>query len=160
MKRSQKLFTTIVVLALLSVLVTPVMANPIIVTGERIDLLADYPIVEYPANTEFWILHLTRLEAPGDTPIAAGHMGFNLQIDGVYVELYRDVTGPSSAKDGRPNTVASGSVFIFPEGLPAGEHTFTGRWYAACITEGGPCEHPMDPVEIGTVELTITFYEP
>ena len=160
MKRSKKVFSiTIVLLVMLFVLATPALADPRQLVGERINVNLGDP-TEYPADTPFFVIHGSGTDAPGATPIAAGHMGFALEVDGEYVEADWDYRSGNSAREGGPNIVWSGSAFNFPDGLPAGEHTFIGHWYVRCLHTESPCENPMDPVDFEVHPLTVNFYEP
>ena len=157
MKTSKKLLiATIMVLSLLLILAAPVLADPHGVVGDRINILAGTPL-EYPAGERFHIYHASGTDT---SLVAAGHMGFALQVDGNYVEPDFDYHFSTSARDGNPTTVFSGSTFNFPEGLPAGSHTFSGHWYTSCKNAGGTCDKTMDPVDFEFHELTVNFYDP
>ena len=54
----------------------------------------------------------------------------------------------------------SNATFNFPDGIPAGNHTFIGHWYVHLRGTGSVCENPMDPVEYWTVKLNVNFQEP
>ena len=163
MKRSKKLLiAAIVALAVLLILAIPALADQRYLVCDwaeecQINILHGTP-TEYPAGEPFYIIHGGGGAVPDGAPIAAGHMGFALEVDGVYVESDWDYRGASSASDGRPNMIWSGSAFNFPEGM-TGPHIFTGHWYTACQSTDGPCENPMDPVDFITLDLTVEFVE-
>lgn len=87
--------------------------------GDRIYLLD--PPTEYPADTAFHIWH---------------GFGFELGIDRGYgrYEFRLDVDGEARAADFieasslAPTVVSRVWVFNFPDGLSAGQHTFTAHW--------------------------------
>jgi hypothetical protein len=161
MKTSGKLIIiTVITLAIVLILATPAMADPrtLVCDGApecQINVLQGTPLA-YPAGEPFFIIHST--QNPTDwPPIATGLMGFALEVDGVYVEpSWNFKQGIGAWVDPPPNLIVSGSAFNFPQGLSAGEHTFTGHWYTACLPQFG-CETPVDKVEFGTAELTVTF---
>lgn len=138
------------VVALVLVLATTALADPRTLVGERINVLEGTPTV-FLAGEPFFIIHAAVMEPPNDTPVASGHMGFALEVDGEYIEADWDFRGGCG-----PECVVSGSAFNFPQGM-AGTHTFTGHWYQVCLISGGPCENPMAPVDFTTAELTVIF---
>ena len=163
MKTSKKVFVTaVVVLAILLILTTPAMADRYFVCDGaqecRINIAARTPHV-YPAGEPFFIFHASGDDPPTNVPIAAGHMGFALEVDGVFAVPDWGVRS-SWWSDSGEHYVFSNAAFNFPDGLPAGKHTFIGHWYAPCAATGSVCENPMDPVEYWTVKLNVNFQEP
>jgi hypothetical protein len=150
---------TVMALAILLILATPAMADPrtLVCDGApecQINVLQGPET--YPAGEPFFIIHNVQITTDW-APIAAGFMGFALEVDGVYVEpSWNFKGGAGAAFDPPPNLIFSGSAFNFPQGLPTGEHTFTGHWYAACLPQFD-CETPAKQVEFHTAELTVTF---
>ena len=114
---------------------------------------------EYPAGEPFFIMHGNGNTPSIDLPVAAGHMGFALQVDGVYVEPDWVSRSASSAREGEGNAVFSIMAFNFPQGLPAGVHTFTGHWYVGCAPQWEGCEgyKPMAPYDYFVNTITVTF---
>lgn len=121
MKRHFLLGAVVCAVALL--VAWPATANNKPVTGERIGLF------EGPATFT------------ADTPFYTEH-GFVCVLDDVdcmgvetsarsWFELYVDDTLQASTidVDRNENTIARYSLINFPAGLPAGEHTFLGKWY-------------------------------
>lgn len=154
MKTSKKLiFSAVVVLAILLIMATPVLAKARTFVGERISLLADPAVTEFPAGEPFHVHHAVVMYPPDDKPVAAAHTGFALEVDGIFVEADWSYTDGCCG----PNFVMSGSIFNFPDGLPVGKHSFKGHWYAPCLATGGPCENPMDPVDLLVKMVEIDF---
>jgi hypothetical protein len=161
MKTSRRIILiTVIALAILLILATPAMADPrmLVCYGDpdcRINVLQGTPEA-YPAGEPFFIIHNVYVYT-GVVPVANGLSGFALEVDGVYVEPSWNFKGGGGwPADPPPNFVASGSAFNFPQGLSAGEHTFIGHWYVACLPQDG-CEPPVKQIEFGTAELTVTF---
>lgn len=163
MKMSKKLLAiTIVVIAVLLVLAAPALADQKILVCDgapecRINVLDGVP-TQYPAGQPFYIRHGQGLWPPDEAPIASGHAGFALEVDGVYVEPDWSERGAISATVYGSAVVWQLSVFNFPDGM-TGTHQFTGHWYVACLATDGPCENPMDPVDWNTEVLTVEFVE-
>lgn len=81
----------------------------------------------FAARVPFWVGYGFALDvgAPGDGDPVGETTRFELDVDGVPVALavYERLVGEVVS---RKTEVAD-----FPEGLPAGWHTFAGRWYDA-----------------------------
>jgi hypothetical protein len=162
MKPSRKVLLSIVgVIAILVTLATPVLADPRYLECDgasecRINILQGWPN-NYPAGEPFFIIH-SALEYPLDLPPAVGNMGFALELDGRYVKPdWRYHEAIPLDHDPDPVVIISGSAFNFPQGLPAGRHTFTGHWYWMCLKSDPGCKNPSERVD-GIVEtLTVTF---
>jgi hypothetical protein len=162
MKKSKKLLVAaIVVLAVLLILATPTLADKrtLVCDGApecKINIFAGP--TQYPAGEPFYIQHGQGLWPPDDAPIASGHAGFALEVDGVYVEPDWDERYATGANVYGFPIVWQVSAFNFPDGM-TGTHTFTGHWYVACLTTEGQCENPMDPIDWFTSVLTVEFVE-
>ncbi len=163
MKETKKILSTIIViLAITLILATPALADQrtLVCDGAdecRIHIILGEPAT-YPAGEPFYIFHSAGYLPPNDLPVATGHMGFALEVDGEYIEPDWDFKGATGVVDG-VNTIWSGSVFNFPEGLDPGPHTFTGHWYSACLYLADPvsCETPMEPVDFSVRDLVVIF---
>ena len=139
-------------------------ADPRDLTGDQIHILAGEP-TQYPANTEFFVLHGISSSPPGQTRDGFGRhpegMLFELNVDGIPIEPTFTTTQPW----GRdwPGVIAKQWAFNFPEGLDAGDHTFHGLWYVACAWVEGDlveeCDKVTTPVVVIDLSLTVRFYE-
>jgi len=164
MKTSKKMLVVVVlVLALLLIITTPVMADrSLVCEGDdacRINLLSGTP-TEYTAGAPFFVLHGTGMAPSEDKPVSVDHMGFALEVDGVYVEPDWVSHFATSAREGYGNHVYSLMAFNFPQGLSAGVHTFTGHWYVGCaprMEEGGWCVDHMHPTDWNVITMTVVF---
>jgi len=163
MKISRKItFTTILVVFLLLLLVTPAMADPksLVCNGAddcRINVLLGPD--EYQAGEPFFVIHNAYISVDEYGPVMTGHMGFALELDGVYVDPSWKFQGGFSARGYPPNAVFSGSAFNFPEGLPAGTHTLTGHWYAGCLPADDLCDTPVKAQDFYTEVRVVEFLE-
>lgn len=112
-----------IVCAAVFLVALPAAANNKPVTGERIGLFAGPET--FAADTPFYTEH-GFVCLLGDTDC----MGVEISARS-WFELYVDGTLQSSTTDvdRSNNTIAKYSLFNFAEGLPAGEHTFIGKWY-------------------------------
>jgi hypothetical protein len=161
MKTSKKVLSSIVlVLAILGIIATPVLADPrsLECNGAsecRINVLQGVPN-NYPAGAPFFIIHSAG-EFPPNPP-AAGNMGFALELDGVYVTPNWSEHS-AVPLDHNPDVVIilSTSAFNFPQGLPAGRHTFTGHWYWMCLNSDPECKNPSVRIDRIVETLTVTF---
>jgi F5/8 type C domain len=112
--------------------------------GQRINVLLGTPTT-FPAEQPFHVVH-GWVDAVSSTDYDAfGRYSFTLEVDGNPVEL--DFVERIS-DDG---VLSRFWVFNFPGGLPAGPHTFTGRWWGPCqrlvdsgYDVGGPCTNPTE----------------
>jgi hypothetical protein len=91
--------------------------------GPRINLFA--PPATFPADTPFHINHGWVCEPPGSIQdcLDSGTR-FELLVDGVDVPAAHDLE-----YDPHATTSTEADVSNFRFGLPAGTHTFEGRWY-------------------------------
>jgi hypothetical protein len=81
----------------------------------------------FAARTPFWIGY-GFVAGPGGSDEESGTAiddgtGFELAVDGEPVDLHTDLTTEAGCTTGKF------SVAVFPSGLPAGWHRFSGRWY-------------------------------
>jgi hypothetical protein len=149
----------IILLICLFVFAVPAVAKEKEPVGERINILSGTP-TEFPADTPFHIWHGWFEWPPYEAPI--GLWDFDLEVDGVYrKEDYIDRF--AIPYHGLQPDLFQLYYYNFPEGLPAGEHTFVGRWFVPCMVavEWGypPCSIPSELVEDLHIELVVTFYE-
>jgi hypothetical protein len=117
----------VIVGALLIALVVPLAANAnsIPTTGNRIPFFA--PPATYPANTPFYVEQgfVCYLDANTADCANAG-TSFVLYVDGVRQPSQKDIDQISVS--GTPGLFVR-YLTNFPQGLPAGPHTFTGDFY-------------------------------
>jgi hypothetical protein len=86
MKASKNRLTAVLLALIVTlVLATPVLADPIVLVGERFDIVSGEP-TEYPAGDPFYIPHAGCMEVAQHMPIVAGKMGFALEVDGKPIE--------------------------------------------------------------------------
>lgn len=81
----------------------------------------------FPASTRFWIGYGFALDAgaPGDGDPVGETTRFELDVDGVPVALESDELLEGEVVSRKTQLVD------YAEGLPAGWHSFRGRWYDA-----------------------------
>ncbi|HEX2428928.1 MAG TPA: hypothetical protein VHI53_13430 [Gaiellaceae bacterium] len=77
----------------------------------------------YPADTPFWVGYGFAADSEGDTGLDEATTRFELDVDGQAVSMRTDLHTDA----GLP--VRKTNIAEFPEGLPAGWHDFSGRWY-------------------------------
>jgi hypothetical protein len=145
----------IVVLSIIAILLmaSPVSAARHVYAGDRINVLLLTPTT-FEADTPFHINHGWGIQVGRDTSGTykeIAHARFELEVDGVlvgedFVDRYVD-----------SGFHAKYYVFNFFDGLPAGDHTFTGHWYNLCKYSGVTCTNPSQEVENLVQSLTVTF---
>lgn len=77
----------------------------------------------YPANTPFWVGYGFAADSAGETSLDDAATRFELDVDGQPVSMLTDLHTESG------QSVRKTDIAEFPEGLPAGWHDFSGRWY-------------------------------
>jgi hypothetical protein len=77
----------------------------------------------YPASTAFWVGYGFAAEHEGEPGLEDDGTRFELDVDGASVPMLTDV----QVEAGHP--VRKVDMADFPDGLPAGWHDFSGRWY-------------------------------
>jgi hypothetical protein len=77
----------------------------------------------YPANTPFWVGYGFAAEPSGDPELESEGTRFELDVDGQPASMLTDLR-PESGFPVRKTNIAE-----FENGLPAGWHDFSGRWY-------------------------------
>ena len=77
----------------------------------------------YPADTPFWVGYGFTADSDGDSGLDEATTRFELDVDGLAVSMLTDLHTDA----GLP--VRKTNIAEFPEGLPAGWHDFSGRWY-------------------------------
>jgi hypothetical protein len=123
--RTRVLTATLALAVLLGANLGVASANSIPHPDIRINLFVPPPTA--PANTAFWIGHgfgMDSGELPSD--VAPGSEQFQLYVDGTAVGLHKDLEFKGGASAG---SVSALWYHTFTDGLPAGEHSFVGRWY-------------------------------
>lgn len=154
MKKLTLFFSLMLVVSLLAIS-TPAMAGPMAPVGDRISMYG-WP-TEFAAGAPFNIRHGW---VQSSTDEGIGVFDFRLDVDGVPQPLsYRWFYSES----GNPDSLYRIFVYNFPDGLPAGSHTFTGHWIAPCqyavdfLEYTGTCTTPNAPVETYSRTHTVTF---
>ena len=77
----------------------------------------------YPANTPFWVGYGFAADPENGSGLDEATTRFELDVDGEPVSMLTDLHSDS----GFP--VRKTDIAEFPDGLPAGWHDFSGRWY-------------------------------
>jgi hypothetical protein len=77
----------------------------------------------YPANTPFWVGYGFAAMPAGDPELESEDTRFELDVDGAPISMLTDL----HAESGLP--VRKTNIAEFEDGLPAGWHDFSGRWY-------------------------------
>ena len=77
----------------------------------------------YPAETPFWVGYGFAADPENGSPLDEATTRFELDVDGEPVSMLTDLHSDS----GLP--VRKTDIAEFPDGLPAGWHDFSGRWY-------------------------------
>ena len=77
----------------------------------------------YPADAQFWVGYGFAAEPGSEPDLDEPGTRFELDVDGEPVAMLTDVHSDA----GLP--VRKTNVAEFPDGLSAGWHDFTGRWY-------------------------------
>lgn len=134
--------------------------------GPRINVLRGTPTT-YPAGAPFRIEHGWSSCLAASDLLANGRLGFDLDVDGVEREpSFVDVSRLRKEDTGLACDVLNRStVYNFPNGLPAGSHTFRGHWIGPCKPLVGDdqydaiCANPAEVIEAGfsPVSLTVEF---
>jgi hypothetical protein len=79
----------------------------------------------YPAGTAFWVGYGFAADDADDVSLDDSTTRFELDVDGMNVSMLTE----ADSESGR--VVRKTDVADFPDGLPAGWHDFSGRWYEA-----------------------------
>ena len=77
----------------------------------------------YPARTPFWVGYGFAADPENGSGLDEATTRFELDVDGEPVSMLTDLHSDS----GLP--VRKTDIAEFPDGLPAGWHDFSGRWY-------------------------------
>ena len=77
----------------------------------------------YPAKTPFWVGYGFAADPENGAGLDEATTRFELEVDGEPVSMLTDLQSDS----GLP--VRKTDIAEFPDGLPAGWHDFSGRWY-------------------------------
>jgi len=77
----------------------------------------------YPAKTPFWVGYGFAADPENGSGLDEATTRFELDVDGEPVSMLTDLHSDS----GLP--VRKTDIAEFPDGLPAGWHDFSGRWY-------------------------------
>jgi hypothetical protein len=134
--------------------VTPVAADKKVTVGTRITISYNVPAT-FTAGAPFYIAHGWSFYIGQDSVSGQNMKGvydFTLEVDSVYQKA--DFMDHMLNNDANPRLQIILTVFNFPNGLPAGQHTFTGHWLAPC---GHTCANPTTLVEFFTTSPVITF---
>lgn len=162
---------TLLVVLLGGLLVAPAAAGlPEEVPEVRIHFLCGEPgfplcITDLDAGEPFFIAqgiktaHGQGINMAGVAP-AWGHNEVKLFVDGLEVEA--DWVFHSTVLAQKVTGTIALNLFVFPEGLAAGEHVFIVESYVTCsiaevgVVEG--CERPSDTLNPWTRTLTVVFH--
>jgi hypothetical protein len=79
----------------------------------------------FPADTPFWVAYGFAPDSGAPTGSVAEGTRFELDVEGAHVDLESELEEEAGVVTGRTDRAG------FPSGLPAGWHTFHGRWYDA-----------------------------
>ena len=148
-------FVYVILMVALLAFVTPAAAGQDAPVGEKIRVRE--AAIEFQAGAAFHILHGWIQPSTDD---AIGIFSFTLDMDG---NPLNPDTKWFYSESGDPDLLTRLWVFNFPQGMPAGTHTFTGHWFAPCqyamdwLDYPGPCATPNARVETATRNLIITF---
>lgn len=154
MKR-YSLLITILLIASLFIIATPVIAAKNEPVGDRISVFYGGSM-EFPAGAPFHIRHGWLQPSTDD---AIGIFDFALDVDGT---RRSEDFKMFSAVSGDPDYLNRIWVYNFPDGM-TGTHTFTGHWFAPCqyavdeLGYPGPCATPNAKVETSSQTLIVTF---
>lgn len=153
MKKLSFLITILIIAALL-MLASPVAAAEKGPAGERINLY--FGSTEFPAGAPFYIQHGW---VQPSTDEAIGVFDFKLDVDGVLVQQDFKMF---SAASGDPDMLWRLWLYNYPDGM-TGAHTLTGHWFAPCqyavdeLGYAGPCATPNAKVETASRTVVVTF---
>jgi hypothetical protein len=141
----KKIAFIVLLVTLMLAAALPVMASSKDPVGTQVYLLAGEDV---EVSGPFHVLHGHNL-LPGEHN-AIGKMDFVLKIDGVE-QIGQQVTW----KDG--DALFHTKLFNYPEGLPSGDHVFTGIWYEPCYLFNDDCEkdNELDDPPF-TMEIVVT----
>jgi len=111
-------------MAALVVTVSP--ANGMSDKEGRIEIFPGGPTTSmYPADAPFWVGYGFAPDAAGGGELEGEGTRFELEVDGVGVQMV------TALHEQEGLSVRKTNVADFPDGLPAGWHDFSGRWYDA-----------------------------
>jgi hypothetical protein len=106
----------------------PASANSVPTTGAQLNIR--FPPATFPANTPFYVEHGFGCLLDRDAASCAhASTVFVLWVDGVQQSSQKDVSVVYNTFVG-DYLLSVGYLTNFPDGLPAGTHTFTGIWYS------------------------------
>ena len=77
----------------------------------------------YPAKTPFWVGYGFAADPENGSGLDEATTRFELDVDGEPVSMLTDLHSDSGVP------VRKTDIAEFPDGLPAGWHDFSGRWY-------------------------------
>ena len=151
-----RLSAVVVVLMMMMTLIAPAAsAAPPVPVGPQLSLFA--PPATFAADTPFHVIHGWGI---GPIPMTSpGQFSFELDLDGVPQDSKLVTTGAGATG----GTLVRLFLTNYPDGLPAGDHVFTGRFIAPCDTAvalfgfPGPCPQPNAPTVVLTVSALVTF---
>lgn len=156
MKRN---FLYLIITILLLALAVPTAAKNVEPVGERIMLYSWAPDV-FTAGEPVYVQHGWVVFPEVEHPV--GKWDFALEIDGTLQKC----TLISGVHDSSVPLLNRQRLCNYPEGMPAGEYTFTGYWLAPCTYAaeymGYPdaCQKPQEKVIVYSLMKTVTFIEP
>lgn len=157
----KKISALLIVFVVALLVATPVLAAQFEPTGDRLNIYFDIP-KSYPANTPFHIVHawLDFFDEHDLWPY--GQFYFELEVDGVYMELTKFVNEKIVDPDtGEFIGIRRAYFFNFPNGM-TGTHTFKGHWMGTCyiaLQDGlvSECANPMADIELISSDVKIKF---
>lgn len=159
----------LLVVGLLFAMTVPAAAKGKTPVGDPVSIKAGTP-GSIPAGQPFHIKHGWSLILPDDGP--PGRHDFRLEVDGTDVEedfVLRTVSfapppynatlmrSPEASHGENPQGqrgVTWSWVHNFPDGMPEGNVTFTGHWFAPCQDS---CDRRNEMVEVFTLSHTVNF---
>jgi hypothetical protein len=154
MKKRAAMLVLTVVLSVVT-LASTAQAQQITTTGPAFNIFTGNPTT-FAAGAPFhFLLGWEQLSTD-----AIGKFSWSLDVDGTPRAPDFHQFGPSPVD---PNTQVRAWFWNFPDGMPAGTHTFTAHGFTPCYLAvasfgyTGTCSNPNEVVEATTLSMTVNF---